>query len=296
MLSVIPHFNRAIADSLRPDGARTAHTHTFAENANVWGTPAFVTLITDLADYPPHFWIERESEYIIAGTERARQQALTIGLPADHIFQTSGMILKPKFYEKTTVDRVAERKRLGLEADCPTGIVLFGGYGSQVMVDIAKQLNEAGSGVQLILICGHNEKLAAALKNLPARTPNLVVGFAQNVEYYMALADFFIGKPGPGSISEALQFHLPVIVECNSRTLPQERYNAEWVTEKSYGIVVPSFKRIAPAVQRLLENATFDEFRRKANEYSNQALFEVPMILELCAQRAAAATQSPAAV
>jgi len=39
-----------------------------------------------------------------------------------------------------------------------------------------------------------------------------VIGFAQNVEHYMALADFFIGKPGPGSISEALQFHLPVIV------------------------------------------------------------------------------------
>ena len=296
VLSVIPHFNREIADSLRPGGTKTADTHTFAENANVWGTPAFVTLITDLADYPPHFWIERESEYIIVGTDRARQQALTIGHPADHIFQTSGMILKPKFYEKTTVDRIAERKRLGLEADCPTGIVLFGGYGSQVMADIARQLNEAGSGVQLILICGHNEKLAAELKNLPARKPNLVVGFAQNVEYYMALADFFIGKPGPGSISEALQFHLPVIVECNSSTMPQERYNAEWVTEKGYGIVVPSFKRIAPAVQRLLESATFDEFRRKASEYSNRALFEVPIILEQCAQRTAAATQSQAAV
>jgi 1,2-diacylglycerol 3-beta-galactosyltransferase len=296
VLSVIPHFNREIADSLRPGGTKTADTHTFAENANVWGTPAFVTLITDLADYPPHFWIERESEYIIVGTDRARQQALTIGHPADHIFQTSGMILKPKFYEKTAIDRIAERKRLGLEADCPTGIVLFGGYGSQVMADIARQLNEAGSGVQLILICGHNEKLAAELKNLPARKPNLVVGFAQNVEYYMALADFFIGKPGPGSISEALQFHLPVIVECNSSTMPQERYNAEWVTEKGYGIVVPSFKRIAPAVQRLLESATFDEFRRKASEYSNRALFEVPIILEQCAQRTAAATQSQAAV
>ena len=296
VLSVIPHFNREIADSLRPGGTKTADTHTFAENANVWGTPAFVTLITDLADYPPHFWIERESEYIIVGTDRARQQALTIGHPADHIFQTSGMILKPKFYEKTAIDRIAERKRLGLEADCPTGIVLFGGYGSQVMADIARQLNEAGSGVQLILICGHNEKLAAELKNLPARKPNLVVGFAQNVEYYMALADFFIGKPGPGSISEALQFHLPVIVECNSSTMPQERYNAEWVTEKGYGIVVPSFKRTAPAVQRLLESATFDEFRRKASEYSNRALFEVPIILEQCAQRTAAATQSQAAV
>jgi len=280
VLSVIPHFNRAIVDSLRTDGTRTP----------------FVTLITDLADYPPHFWIEPKSEYIIVGTERARQQALTMGHPADHIFQTSGMILKPRFYEKTTVDRVAERKRLGLEPDCRTGIVLFGGSGSRGMVDITRKVNEAGSGVQLILICGHNQKLAAELKNLPTKKPILVVGFAQNVEYYMALADFFIGKPGPGSISEALQFHLPVIVECNSRTLPQERYNAEWVTEKGYGIVVPSFKRIAPAVQRLLESATFNEFRLKANEYSNRALFEVPIILEQCAQHTLVPTQSQAAV
>ena len=281
VLSVIPHFNRAIAESLRPGDTKTPRTRT-----------PFVTLITDFADYPPHFWIEPESEYIIVGSERARQQALTMGHPADHIFQTSGMILKPKFYERTAVDRVAERKRLGLEPDCPTGIVLFGGHGSQVMVDITKRLNEAGSGVQLILICGHNQKLAAQLKGLRTRKPIVVVGFAQNVEYYMALADFFIGKPGPGSISEALQFHLSVIVECNSKTLPQERYNAEWVTEKGYGIVVPSFKKIAPAVQRLLQSATFDEFRRKASEYSNRALFEVPVILETCAQQTAAPAES----
>jgi len=283
VLSVIPHFNRAIAESLRAGDTKTPRTRT-----------PFVTLITDLADYPPHFWIEPESEYIIVGSERARQQALTMGHPADHIFQTSGMILKPKFYERTAVDRVAERKRLGLELDCPTGIVLFGGHGSQVMVDITKRLNEAGSGVQLILICGHNQKLAAQLKDLRTRKPIAVIGFAQNVEYYMALADFFIGKPGPGSISEALQFHLPVIVECNSKTLPQERHNAEWVTEKGYGIVVPSFQKIAPAVQRLLQSATFDEFSRKVHEYSNRALFEVPVILEQCAERTAA-TQSQAA-
>ena len=117
-----------------------------------------------------------------------------MGHPPDHIFLTSGMILKPKFYEKTTVNRVAERQRLGLEPDCPTGIVLFGGHGSHVMVDITKKLDESDSGVQLILICGHNQKLAAELKKLPTRKPTLVVGFAQNVEYYMALADFFIGS------------------------------------------------------------------------------------------------------
>jgi hypothetical protein len=280
VLSVIPHFNRAIAESLRAPGVKTP----------------FVTLITDLADYPPHFWIEKESEYIIAGSERARQQALRMGHAADHVFLTSGMILKPKFYEKSTVDRVAERKRLGLEPDCPAGIVLFGGHGSQVMIEITKKLSEARSGVQLILICGHNEKLAAEFKKLQTSKPILVIGFTQNVEYYMALADFFIGKPGPGSISEALQFHLPVIVECNSRTLPQERYNAEWVTENGYGIVVPSFTGIAPAVQRLLESATFNKFQRKVSEYSNRVLFEVPIILEQCAEHTAALMESRAAV
>jgi len=271
VLSVIPHFNRALAESLRaPQSA------------------PFVTLLTDLADYPPHFWIERESEYIIVATERAKQQALAIGHSSDDIFETSGMVLKPRFYQKTAVDRVNERKRLGLEPDCPTGIVLFGGHGSRVMVDIVKRLDENNSGVQLILLCGHSQELAAQLRSLKTKRPILVQGFTANVESYMALADFFIGKPGPGSISEALQFHLPVIVECNAKTLPQERYNAEWVTGKGFGIVVRSFREIAPAVQRLLQNSTFNQLRLNVSAYSNRALFEVPLVLEECLKRTAA--------
>jgi hypothetical protein len=277
VLSVIPHFNREIAESLQEK--------SLEENgAKRW---PFVTLITDLADFPPHFWIERESEYIIAGTERARAQAVALGRPADHIFQTSGMVLKPKFYDEksfalTGAERVAERKRLGLDAECPTGIVLFGGHGSSVMVDIVKRIDESRADVQLILICGHNQKLEAEIKALETKKPKLVLGFTQNVEHYMALADFFIGKPGPGSISEALQFHLPVIVECNNKTLPQERYNAEWVAEYGFGIVVPSFREIAPAVKRLIEPASFNNFLRNTNTYSNRALFEVAEVLEKC--------------
>jgi len=277
VLSVIPHFNREIADSLRRNAANK---------------PPFVTLITDLADYPPHFWIERESEYIIAGTERAKHQALTLGIPPAHVFETSGMVLKPKFYDEkfydknsfalTGPERILERHRLGLEPDCPTGIVLFGGHGSRVMLDIARRLDQSGANVQLILICGHNQKLAAALTALPTRKPKLVLGFTENVEHYMALADFFIGKPGPGSISEALQFHLPVIVECNSKTLPQERYNAKWVSEKGFGIVVTSFRQIALAVHQLIEPSAFTNFCRNTATYSNRALSEVSAILEKC--------------
>ena len=272
VLSVIPHFNREIAASLPVSNGRRV---------------PFVTLITDLADYPPRFWIERESEYIIAGTERARQQALAFGHKPDHVFETSGMVLKPKFYEKdsfelTGAERIAERQRLGLDPNCRTGIVLFGGHGANVMVDIAKRIDQSGADVQLISVCGHNQKLEAEIKALPTRKPKLVLGFTQNMEHYMALSDFFIGKPGPGSISEALQFHLPVIVECNNKTLPQERYNAQWVAEKGYGIVVPTFDQIAEAVQTMIEPTAFAKFLNNTNAYSNRALAEVSGIIENC--------------
>jgi UDP-N-acetylglucosamine:LPS N-acetylglucosamine transferase len=195
------------------------------------------------------------------------------------------MIMKPKFYQKTSVNRAEERRRLGLNPEIPVGIVLFGGHGSGTMLDIVKRINATSIKVQLILICGKNTKLQNAIKSLKTRFPMFVEGFTQNVDYYMALSDFFIGKPGPGSISEALQFHLPVIVECNGRTLPQERYNAQWVTEKHVGIVLKGFRHIAEGVERLLEPATFAEVRTNAAAYKNRALFEIPQFLDVILER-----------
>ena len=72
--------------------------------------------------------------------------------------------------------------------------------------------------------------------------PVHVVGFTKEVHRLMRAADFMIGKPGPGSIAEAMVRQLPVLIECNSWTLPQERYNAEWVKEKDVGIVLQNFQ------------------------------------------------------
>jgi 1,2-diacylglycerol 3-beta-galactosyltransferase len=264
VLSVIPHFNRCLAESIRKEMPRTA----------------FVTLLTDLADYPPNFWIEHESEFIICGSERAKQQALSMGHPRARVYQTSGMVLKPSFYRQPDIDRQQERVRLGLSADLPTGIVMFGGHGSASMLEVAKRMDQSANQVQLIFLCGHNLELAAKIKNLRLTKPSHIEGFTTQVDYFMSLADFFVGKPGPGSISEALQFGLPVIVERNSRTMPQERYNGTWLTEKRLGMVVPDFREIGAAVEQLLEKSTFDELRHNVSQYKNYAIFEIPLILD----------------
>ena len=170
--------------------------------------------------------------------------------------------------------------KLNLQSDLPTGIVMFGGHGSASMLEIAKRVDQSSNIVQLIFLCGHNVELAAKIRNLRLTKPAHIEGFTTRVDYFMSLADFFIGKAGPGSISEALQFSLPVIVEQNSRTMPQERYNGPWLAEKRLGIVVRDFRKIGDAVEQLLEKSTFAELRQNVSRYKNCAVFEVPLILD----------------
>ena len=262
VVSLVPNFNRALRESL-PD-------------------TAFVTILTDLADYPPHFWIERQQQFLICGNQKAVKQALAFGHPRERIFQTSGMILRPMFYQPIAADRAAERKRLGLEPDLATGLVLFGGEGSAAMLEIAKRIT---ARAQFIFICGRNQRLAQRLRALETKYPKFVEGFTGEIPYYMHLSDFFIGKPGPGSISEALAMQLPVMVERNAWTLPQERYNADWIREKQAGVVLHSFRDIDAGLRELLDPGNFARFRAAASAIRNRAVFEIPDILDSLLQR-----------
>jgi 1,2-diacylglycerol 3-beta-galactosyltransferase len=263
VVSLIPNFNRALFDSLQ---------------RALPGVP-MVTILTDLADYPPHFWIERQDQYFICGTDKAAEQARAMGHPDSKIFRTSGMILNPRFYEIAPLnaeDRAAARAKLGFSPDQPVGLVLFGGQGAAVMEEIARDL----PGRQLLPICGKNEKLARRLRGMPHAAPMFVEGFTKDVPRYMQLADYFIGKPGPGSISEAVAMHLPVIVERNAWTLPQERFNADWILGQGVGMVLPNFRGIAKAVDGLLYPDAYARYRAATERQRNRAVFEIPGILE----------------
>ncbi|MGA8008308.1 MAG: glycosyltransferase, partial [Thiomonas sp.] len=145
---------------------------------------------------------------------------------------------------------------------------------SRSMLAIAERLPD----VQLIFMCGHNAKLAAKLRALPATAPRNVMGFTSAVADVMRLGDFFIGKPGPGSLSEALHLGLPVIVVRNAWTMPQERYNTDWVRDNGYGLVLPSFRAISAELPGFLDE--LPAFRARVAAHPNRAVFEAPHILD----------------
>ena len=258
VVSLVPNFNRAMFESLQKALPKVP----------------YVTILTDFADFPPHFWMEKQPQFFICGTEKAVAQARAMGHPEERILRASGMILRPRFYEPVNIDRARERVRLGLDPDRPAGLVLFGGQGSAAMLDIARRLD----GTQLILICGKNRLLAQQLRAMSTASPRFIEGFSSEIPYYMHLSDFFIGKPGPGSISEAVAMKLPVIVASNAWTLPQERYNTEWVREHGVGVVLKNFRGIGDAVTQIL--ASLDQYRASVAKIENRAVFEIPDMLE----------------
>lgn len=258
VVSLVPNFNRALYRSLL--GARP-------------GVP-FVTVMTDIADLPPHFWIEPDQQqHLVCGSARAMEQAFESGYTPGRVHLTSGMILRPAFHHLGPLDREAGRVALGLDPFSPTGVVMFGGHGSAQMSAIAKALDE----VQLILMCGHNRGLADKLRSMRRAAPHAVVGFTANVCEPMRLGDFFIGKPGPGSLSEAIHLGLPVLTFLNAWTMPQERYNARWVRDEELGIVVASARAIPNAAAQLIGG--LERYQSRVRRSENRAVFEVVDIL-----------------
>ena len=86
VVSMIPNFNHAILEGLRQADAMQARSET-----------PMVTILTDLADCPPHFWIERQRQYLVCGTATAAKQAIAMGHDRARVFRTSGMIVRPEF-------------------------------------------------------------------------------------------------------------------------------------------------------------------------------------------------------
>ena len=76
----------------------------------------------------------------------------------------------------------------------------------------------------------------------------------------------------------------------NLWTLPQERYNAEWVEEQGVGIALKSFQgQMVEAARRMLNPVQHAAFVAKVAKLNNRAVFEIPEILEGIMQRGRAA-------
>ncbi len=270
VISVIPILNREIA-------------HAIHQRC------PFLIIQTDLFEYEEQSWFWRwlvpcgawfitdKTTYMASGTEKGYQQALRYQPDKSKVISLSGAVIDPRFLQHEALDIDAERKKLGLKPGIPIGLCLYGGHPPKRVLKLAKQLNKLKIGVQLIFICGRNEGLQKHLNSLSTRYEKIVMGYSKEVPYYMQIADFLVGKPGPGTIMESIALGLPVLLD-SSHVMPHEVDNASWVEEQHQGLQFKTAQQLHACIQSL--NEPNGLMAKKPSPFENRAVFEIGELVE----------------
>jgi len=141
------------------------------------------------------------------------------------------------------------RRRLRLIANRTTALVLAGGEGSGRLAELVPRLTAVLPDLQLVVVCGRNERLRRGLAGYGLPPTVRVLGFVDNMHELMHAADFVLTKGGPQTIAETLASGRPVVV---TELLPgQERGNGAYVVRRGAGYLALTVPDVLAASRRL---------------------------------------------
>src|SRR5205807_4583875 len=121
----------------------------------------FVTVITDMSDFH-RFWMSKKADVVVVPSREARRYCVSKGLDARKV-HVVGLPVDPRFTGPLHGSaKRGLRQRLGLN-DLPTLLLVAGGEGAGRLGAQARALDEAGLGLQLLVVCARNERLRQRL-------------------------------------------------------------------------------------------------------------------------------------
>jgi processive 1,2-diacylglycerol beta-glucosyltransferase len=209
-----------------------------------------VTVITDYTDHS--YWIHPYTDQYIVGSSLVRQGLQHQGIADDKIADT-GIPIKPEF--SYFHSRETLFVKYGLDPNVPTILVMGGGYG--MMGDglsIFQVLNALSQSIQLLIVCGHNEKLRHQVREEFRHSKHRVhlAGYIDYVYEFMAVSNLIITKPGGITTSEAMAMELPMLLYS---PLPgQEQDNARFLVQAGVALQAKNRADLRIKLSNMLNN------------------------------------------
>jgi len=221
--------------------------NTFALRALGRNRPPFYTVVTDMVTTHA-LWFDSRSDHIFVPTETARERALAYHIPSEKI-EVVGMPIADR-YCAPPGDKNEMREKLGWPLDKPIVLMVGGGDGMGPLGKTARAIDESGLDVGLVIVCGRNEKLKTNLESQTWENPTFIYGFTRDLPDFMRASDVIVTKAGPGTIAEALNANLPIILYAK---LPgQEDGNVTFVESEGAGVWAPKPQLVVRTLTRWL--------------------------------------------
>jgi 1,2-diacylglycerol 3-beta-galactosyltransferase len=211
--------------------------------------PPFITVVTDLVTTHA-LWYHRRVDLCLVPTEEAALRAYQCGLKP-HQVRVVGLPVANRFSQPPG-DKLELREKLGWPTDLPVTLLVGGGDGMGPLKRTALAIARSGLKTSLVVIAGRNKTLQEELGSQKWPLPTFIYGFVRDMPDLMRAADILVTKAGPGTISEALNAELPMILY--SRLPGQEDGNVEFVVKKGVGIWAPAPNLILKALEEWINN------------------------------------------
>jgi len=211
--------------------------------------PPFVTVVTDLVSTHAS-WYHRGVDLCLVPTEVARRRAIKYGLKPEQV-RVVGLPVSERFCQPLGNPQ-SLNNRLGWPTDRPVVLLVGGGEGMEPLGKNALAISNANLPVTLVVVTGRNENLRAKLEAYDHPMPTFVYGFVHEMPDFMRAADVLVTKAGPGTISEALNAGLPMILYSH---LPgQEAGNISYVVSEGAGVWAPRPELIVDTLRDWIDN------------------------------------------
>lgn len=219
----------------------------------------FITVVTDLVSTHAA-WFDPRADLCLVPTEEARQRAIKAKMDPSKVVVV-GLPVANRFCQPMG-DPIELRRRFGWPRNNTTVLLVGGGEGMGPIEKTAEAIATAKLPITLIVITGRNQKLQEQLERKAAQwpIPVFVYGFVHEMPGFMQAADVLITKAGPGTISEALNAGLPIIMY--SYLPGQETGNISFVVSNNAGVWAPNTQHIIQTLQRWIEHP--EEYKRIA--------------------------------
>jgi processive 1,2-diacylglycerol beta-glucosyltransferase len=168
-------------------------------------------LFTVITDYASHaFWIVPETDGYAVATERTASELVSRGVGSGRVFVT-GIPIEPKFAEARPRDLLVGL--LGLRHDRFTVLVTSGGAAVGMLGPLTDRLLLLEPPLQVLVVCGTNHALRAALEAKHHGRPELrLFGFVDNIHELMTVSDVVVGKGGGLTLTESLVIGRPMVL------------------------------------------------------------------------------------
>lgn len=213
-----------------------------------------VTIPVDHEEMRPGYWFEPQipQRYLLAGN-RLLEQAQQAGVDPAEIHTISGMIIDPNFYAPPQRSRTQLDVEFGLDPTLPLGVISFGCQGTVNVLRIARQIAAEGLAINLLCLCGKNQELQAAVRDLKTPHPCVAVGFRpEPPSDLLYAANVLIGKPGTMTLNEAIITGTPFVALESDGLKPIQGGNEVFVVQTGIGLVAGSVEDVPAAVRQVL--------------------------------------------